>query len=189
MRSSISNIVVGVILLALGFSLGARDRPPQIVTVRDTLTPVLYQQRIDRLTIEVEGLRAKLSGVNELRPQYIYVADTVVAPPDTVIRFVNVSDRGVLSVEYLTRADSLLTPELHSGLDVSRCDDGWQIKDGTVLCDRARFGHLWAGVNLGTETFAGLWWSPSYRSGWTAYGGYADGGRWVFGMARQWQLF
>ena len=188
---SASNVIVGVILLALGWAFGSKDTPPQIVTVRDTVALKVYAQRLERARIETEGLRARLEDVQSRPPRTITHTDTLVLPPDTVFRFVTVDSRGSLSVDMLIQSGTnkvARAPELHAGMDVSDCDDGWAIQSGTVVCDRARLGHLYLGLNTGTEIWAGAWWEPSYRSPWNVYVGHT-GSEWVAGLRRGWRIF
>lgn len=193
MRPSISNVLVGLFLIWGAYALGANTSGGIVVqTVYDTLALGAYQTRVGELTLERDGLKARLEGVREVQPDTVFVVDTLVTPPDTVLRFVNVDRRGRLAVETYARdpgsEGSFYRPSLATGLDVSRCDEGWQIKDGEVLCDPAKLGHLWLGLNVGSDIYAGAWWRPSYRSAWEVFAGRTED-RWVFGARRGWQVF
>lgn len=192
MKFSVSNVIVAVMLLALGWAFGSKDREPQVVTVRDTVAYRIYAHRLDQARIETEGLRARLEDVEARPPRVVTHTDTLVMPPDTVIRFVGVDSRGSLSIDMLISVPDSnkveRAPEYHAGIDISDCDDGYAIQDGTVVCDRARLGHLYLGINVGSETWGGAWWEPSYRSPWNAYAGHT-GTEWVFGLRRGWRVF
>ena len=179
-------VVAALVLLFFGKAWGER-REPEVVTRVDSVTPARYAETLAGMRLENDGLRARLRGIESRPPRVIVRTDTVVAPPDTVYRFVNVDSRGSLSVEVLHRADSVYVPELHTGSDISDCDDGWQIRDGEVLCDKARLGHLYVGPWLSTHPALAVWWTPSYRSPWEASISYS--GKWEIGVRRGLRLW
>lgn len=191
-RPSVTNIVTALILLSVGVAWGqSRGGSIQVVTVRDTLTAQAYSVRLTEMRVQRDGLRARLAGIGELQPTTIYVTDTLVSPPDTIIRFLRVDNRTqTLSIEFLM-PDSVtvgLRPELHTGFDISGCDDGWAIQDGTVLCDRARLGHLSLIADIGTTSTLGTIWTPSYRSPWSVTIAHT-GSKLNIGVRRAWRLW
>lgn len=149
-----------------------------------------YEARLEALTIDRDGWRARFEGVVSVMPDTVYRVDTLVLPPDTVLRFVSVDSRGRLSVELLTTPSNFaqdsasapdlpggMQPELRTGYDVSECDEGFSLEGGTVACDRSRLGHLYVGVEASRHPSLTAWWVPSYRSPWSA-GISFDGERW-----------
>jgi hypothetical protein len=184
-----------VILLALAAFLGygwgrspsGDDGPPVMLEVERAA----YEARLESLRIDRDGWRARLEGVRTVSPDTVVRTDTLVMPPDTVIRFVSVDSRGRLGVELLTTvSDStqLRAPELHTGFDISRCDEGWTVEAGVVTCNPARLGHLWLGVEASRHPSLLAWWTPSYRSPWQVSVSY-DGSRFDFGIRRGLRLF
>ena len=187
-RPAVSNIVAALLLLAVGHAFGQRSVPVQVISVRDTLAAAAYNDRVAELRIERDGFRARLEGVEARPPTVVYVTDTLVSRPDTVIRFVQVDPRGHLNVELLTKRDSLYAPELHATVDVADCDDGFEVSADGVVCDRARLGHLSLAVTASQHPTLGLHWKPSYRSMWEASLGHT-GNEWVFAVRRGWRLW
>lgn len=180
---------VVVLALVVFFVARATAAPgePTIVTRVDTVTPPEYTETVERLHLENDGLRARIEGLRNVEPTVIVRTDTLVSPPDTVIRFVAVDSRGSLSVDFLTSRDTLYAPELHRGIDVSACDEGWTIQSGEVICDRAQLGHLYVGPWLSRDPSLALWWEPSFRSPWEAFVRF--GGTWDFGVRRGVRIF
>lgn len=171
-----SNVVVALILVAVGAALGKAATPADVVTVTDTLAGQAYARRLARERLRTDGLRARLEGVQRLTPARVIVTDTVVPPPDTVLRFVSIKD-GQLSAEFLSTVsvsiDSGVASELHTGFDISECDDGFEVSASGVFCDPAQLGHLWIGPSVtNTDPMLSAWWRPSYRSPWEAWAGY-----------------
>ncbi len=172
------------ILVALAVGLSVKDRVGRAAV--ETVTQVLPDSALQRIAREAiinsVGLRARLEGVREIPPDTIYVAgDTVRVPPDTVlapiIKF-SIEDGQVrFNPLYLTgdsiplyRAESRVT-------SFGDCDEGLSIEGNRVICDPARFGHLYAFGDLGVarDWFdptpsllggGGLRWEPSFRSPW-----------------------
>jgi len=175
-----------VVLVALGLFVGKSwggSRVPDVV-VADTVevAPADYQRIVNDLAIansEVTGLRARIRGLEERGPTTVYVSDSVLVT-DTV--FVVVNERGQLTYQFATALDRPATVELRTGIDVANCDDGWQIRDRQVVCNRARFGHLWVGPELSRSPGFAAWWRPSYRSPWEV--SVRWDGAWDFGVRR-----
>jgi hypothetical protein len=167
----IPQFVIGLLLVAVGYSF-ARAGEPTVVTVTDTVTVDEYKSIADDLLIERDGLLSRLRGITERAPEVVYVVDTLIAAPDTVIRFVTVDGSGRLSYEMLSARDSLYAPEIRSRINVSNCDDGYQVLNGSVLCNKALLGHLWVGAGIWGEPQIMAWWRPSYRSSWELGVGY-----------------
>ena len=172
-----SKVVVGVAIL-LAASAGWALKPSAVVvqdTVRVELPPTELLDRIDALQIESGGWRARFEGREERPPSVIY---TVRPPPDTVFAAVRVGAGGWATLAPFIRADSLYTPEIWEGIDLSDCDEGFSISGGDIVCDKARLGHVQAFLRLtggytlpGAPTSpvgaaTGLEWAPSYRSTW-----------------------
>lgn len=174
-------LVLALLVLFVGKAWGERATP-EVVTRIDTVAPAEYERTVEGLRIQNEGLRARLEGVESRAPEVIVRTDTLVLPPDTVLRFVSVDSDANLTVEILTARDSLYAPELHTRIDVSRCDDGWQIQSGQVVCDEAQLGHLYVGPWLSRTPSVAIWWVPSFRSPWEASVSFS--GSWDFGLRR-----
>lgn len=177
-----------VLVAAVAFFAG-RDTvpPPDVVTRVDTVRPVEYRRTLESLQIENDGLRARLEGVERREPERIMITDTVVLVPDTVYRFVSVDSRGRLAVELLMGEGELRVPELHTGTDISDCDEGWQIQGGETVCDRARMGHLFVTPRLARSPMIAVEWIPSHRSPWQA--GIGFDGRWQGWVGRRVQIW
>lgn len=169
-------LVIALLLLlaggALGGTLGAKFGSRSIVntiteTVIQEVTPQEYQDLLAEHSLEPGGLRGFIEGIQERPPRVITIVDTLIPPPDTVFRFATVDSRGFLSLEMLSLRDSLYVPQLRTEVNVSDCDEGYSINNGRVVCDIARFGHLYAVPGAGLRgAFAGLEWERSYRSSW-----------------------
>jgi len=189
-------------LLAAAFvaiALLSRDSDPPSVpeTVVRQVVPEEYQAILRTALIDNHGLRARLAGITEIEPDTVFMTDTLVAPPDTVIRTVTIRD-GVIRWAPLFRADSLYVPEVRVA-SFGDCDDGLEIRGGRVICDPAVLGHLSLVAQLGATrdwldplvvpmARAGLHWTPSYRSPWGVYvvAGTDGAHAWV---SRRWELF
>lgn len=164
----------------------ARGGSPRVVTRTDTVevAPAQLLDSLAALERRADGLMARIRGLERRDPSLVIRADTVVLPPDTVLLPVlRVTAAGRLSVPVLLRADSInYRPEIRAGYETADCDDGWSWTPDGLVCDRARLGHLWLGGGV-TMTRAmtslwhggaigepygeaGMWWRPSYRSGW-----------------------
>jgi hypothetical protein len=198
-RASVSNIVIALLLLSVGVAWGqSGNGPMQVITVTDTLAGQEYALRLQRERLRTTGLRARLEGIESRPPTTIFVTDTLTTIPDTVLVFVNVRD-GVVTAEFLvatdelptngtTPTDELLRPELHTGSDISDCDEGFEVSANGVQCDRARLGHLYAYAEASRTPSLGVYWEPSFRSPWTLSAGHT-GSEWVFTLRRGWRLF
>ena len=175
------SLAIGAALAVLGWSIGRSAVPRVVVTEVDTVPPAEMVRQLEDLRLEREGWRAALEAIEARGPETITRTDTLILPPDTVYRFVRVDGAGRLSVAVLGRVGPLYAPEIHRGIDVADCDDGYALQDGAVVCDRARFGHLTVGpgVEIAGELlpYVGAWWEPSYRSGWSVFVGYGKGWR------------
>lgn len=195
MKISPARIVVGLLLVLAGAALGASQGPSSIVTVRDTVAPAEFVRVVEEWRIDSEGLRARLEGVRTLQPERVLVTDTLVAPPDTVFRFVGIRD-GVVTAEVLIAGvdtTGLRRPEAQR-TRFSNCDDGLEVSAEGVICDPARLGHLYVGP-AASNRWAGLsaWWAPSYASTWefgVSHRWSFDGvSTWEFGVRRGFRLF
>lgn len=189
-------LVLAVLLVFVGKAWGERGGGTEFVTRVDSVPDAAYRQMVANLYLSNEGWRAQLEGIEALPPEVIVRTDTVVAPPDTVYRFVTVDGAGRLAVELLTRRDSAVyAPELHAGFIITDCDEGWQIRGSTVLCNRARLGHAYLTADAGRyDALAGLDWQPSFRSPWLVSFGRAfpydrSGDRWEFRVKRRVRLW
>lgn len=140
---------------------------PVIQTVVREVTPQALLDTIEDLRIERDGLMARLRGVEEREPATIYVVDTLVPPPDTILRFMHVDSRGYLTYERLTALDGLYAPSLVSRISVFDCDDGYQVDVRGVTCDRAVLGHLYLRGGARTASpYVELAWRRTIRSRW-----------------------
>ena len=173
MKVSWSNVFVLVAAVGLTASLVQRDVERIVVTHTDTIevAPAAWVAERDSLLLEAaKGLQRA--------PRVIVRTDTLVQAPDTIVEIFLVDETGSATISTLVQADSLYAPEIHKGVFVGDCDDGFGWQAGTVVCDKARFGHLYGGVELGAViqslsslSFApniGIYWEPSYRSPWRA---------------------
>ncbi len=171
MKVSVSNVVVAVAALFVGVALAPE---PEVVTEVREVTPQALQDTLDGLRIKNEGLVAKLKGIESRPPRVILRTDTVVSLPDTVYSFVDVRG-GNLTFDLFSRPDS--TRELHQGVNIRDCDDGYQINAGVVLCNKARLGHLWlAGEFAYPLPSIGVVWRKSFSSGFEVYVGLSSAG-------------
>lgn len=160
----ISAVVVALILLFVGYSLG--HQTTQVVTVTDTVTLADLERRLESEKREVSRLR----GINRSQPDTVFITDTVIPPPDTIITFVSVRD-GRLTTSWLI-GDSLYAPSMTVNR-IGGCDDGFEVSAAGVLCDRAVLGHLYVGPLLDhTDPMLAVFWKPSYRSPWEVGAGY-----------------
>lgn len=184
--------VLVALAVFVGKAWGGAGRTVEVVTRVDTVAPADYQDQLRAFYLERDGLRARLEGIESRAPEMIVITDTVITPPDTVLSFINVDSRGDLTLEVLTVTESgglvpdstpfRYRPALYTGIDISDCDEGWQIRAGAVTCDRARLGHLWVGPELARSPGVAAWWRPSYRSQWEA--GVSWSGSWDFSLRR-----
>lgn len=192
------SLIVAAILLFVGKAWGSAGAPA-VVTRIDSVPPAAYRARLAELAIDRDGLRARLEGIESRPPEVIVRTDTLIAPPDTVVRYVTVNSRGRLTYELLGQREdttALYAPELHEGVNVSDCDEGWQIQNGDVVCDPTRLGHLYVVAGVGRyDALAGLEWEPSYRSLWEFSAGRAftynrdAGDRWEVRIRRRVKLW
>lgn len=180
-------LVLALILLFVGRAWGEGATETVTVTRVDSVVPAEYERRVEALTLERDGIRARLEAIEARPPRIITRTDTLTIPPDTVIRFVAVDSRGSLSLDLLTARDSLYAPELHEGIDISDCDEGYTIEAGEVTCDRAALGHLYVGPIASRRPSLALWWQPSFRSPWEA--GVSYSGAWDVWVRRGVRLF
>lgn len=194
-------LVLVALAVFVGRAWGGAGKSGDVITRVDTVAPADYQDQLRAFYMERDGLRARLEGIESRAPEVIVITDTVVTAPDTVYSFVNVDSRGELSIEVLTRADdatevgSMLPdstpiryrPSLYTGIDISDCDDGFQLRAGEVLCNRSRLGHAWVGPELSRSPSVSLWWKPNYRSPWEA--GVSFSGSWNFSIRRGIQVW
>ena len=212
-RPSLSNVLWGVAFVALGATFApARDRVATFEVTRIVRLPAgQFGDSVADLPLEADGLRARLAGREERYPQTILVTDTLVLPPDTVIQVLRVNSEGNLTTGLLIVQDSaeteLRAPEIHRDIPVGDCDDGWSWSAGQVVCDRSRFGHLSAFVDIrlaadvrllsspqepAPAAFVpaiGAYWERSFRSPWRASVSLDSQGRVALGVTRGFQLF
>lgn len=186
--SKLPHVVVAALILFAGKAWGEAGEPT-VVTEVDTVTTERYAGLVDELRLENNGLRARIEGIETRPPEVITRTDTLYLPA-VAHGTVRIED-GSLAVEVMVlEADSLrpaYRPELHQGIDVSDCDEGYSIQDGEVICDRAQLGHLYVGPWLSLKPALAVWWEPSYRSPWEAFVRYSD--EWDFGIRRGIQLW
>lgn len=163
-------VVLVALTLFAGNALGNLIRGPRdVVTHTDTVevAPSDYEPTKEALAIargDITGLRARLRGLEERPPRTLYLTDSVLVT-DTV--FVVVDQHGQLTYQLATSLSEPAPVELRSGIDVSDCDDGFQIRDRQVVCNRAVWGHLYLTPRPGLRSaMAVLEWEPSYRSPW-----------------------
>ena len=190
--------------MAIGFLLvgiyASPAREPEVITRVDTVPSAAFADSLEALSLEAEGLRAILDGLDYVSPRVILRTDTLVTPPDTVLQLVNLTS-STLSVGALITRDSLWAPEIHR-FDVGSCDDGWSWNAGALVCDRARFGHLalYAEAGMASRPFSpmpdlayqaaiGAEWIPSYRSAWRVSTALVADGSVALTVARKWTLW
>lgn len=158
--------------------------PPTVPTV-DSLPATHWRAEVERLEDllrEREGLvdrlRAQIQGLEERAPVVVERVDTLVEVRHVPVILGAVADRsGRLDLLRAGPADSagLRVPEIARRIDLSRCDDGWALDAGRVVCDLPRWGHLTAVARLGyargldgSEPVGsiGVRWVPYYRATW-----------------------
>ena len=106
MKFSLSNIIVGVALLALGYSF--REPAETVVITRvDTVPYASFRDSVSAIRLEAAGLRAKLAGRGVVQPRTILRTDTLVLPPDTVLSLLNVQGRMLTIAPLIKDSDSL----------------------------------------------------------------------------------
>lgn len=148
---------------------------PSVLTVVREIPSEELERKIQDLTIERDGLRARLEAVEAREPRIVYRDTTVYVeiPVPVCSEVVAVDDRGQLSAGVFSRVDGGWQRSMPTGIDVSDCDEGFSFGPEGVTCDRARFGHL--DLALGARLVLpeqvpageiGLAWRPSYRSTW-----------------------
>ncbi len=186
---SVRRIALALFFVFVGMAFAWAVNPRVVVPVESSVTPAQIAELTARWRMRTDGLRARLEGVQVLKPDTVYVTDTLVTPPDTVYSFVSVRDGVVRTVALLpSPIDSLRTPVA----TVSRfgdCDDGLEVSESGVVCDPARLGHLWAGPVLSRSPALSVWWRPSYRSPWEASLEWIGGDRWDLRVRRGLRIF
>lgn len=203
MKRALPWLVVAAVLLFVGDVIGdmLEDAPAAVVrTVVREVTPPEYAETVEALRLDREGLLARIRGLEARRPDTVLVVDTVYLPA-IAHGTARIDRSGRLTVEVLRlqpaadSVDAAYRPELHQGIDVADCDDGFTLQDGEVVCDRARLGHLYALGGVGVRaSFAGLAWEPSYRSLWEIRAGRSfaydrSGDAWAVSLNRRIQLW
>lgn len=201
-RERVSATRIAVILVAIYAGRCTADLPPPPVytqTFVDTVAPAALLAAVEHGALENAGLKAKLKGYETRKPLTVIRTDTVVTPPDTVLQLVNVMGEA-LTIAPLIKADSAWRPELHR-YDLSKCDDGWSWKSGSLICDRARFGHLsiYGEASAEANPFgpplpaaavqAGLAWQACYRCGTRISLGTDQAGRATLSVRHEWRAF
>ena len=142
-----------------------------VTTVVRAVAPPEYREILRDYGLEPGGLRGFIEGIEQREPEVITIVDTLPAPPpDTVYGpTLRVDASGRLTFELLTAVgdSALYARQIRERTRVTDCDEGFAIQGGTVVCDVARFGHLYATPRAGLRSVApGLDWEPSYRSPW-----------------------
>lgn len=189
------HVIVAVFLLATGWQVGARAGEPVTLVVQDTVALEELERRLEAQRIRGDGLMAALENRQARGPDTVWVTDTLVSPPDTVFEFIRLNERGNLTASRYTRDGELYAPQVTT-YNVSDCDEGFQLEGGTVICDKARFGHLYLLTALSSSyAGAGLRWTPGYKSRWALEAMYRQGrdelelGAWHIQATIAWELF
>jgi hypothetical protein len=172
--------------------------------VPDTANAAAYQARAQELEAaaqENSRLKAALKALEQRRPERVVVYDTIIdIRRDTVILGAQQDSHGRLTVDLATPDSAGHRPETRTGIQLGDCDDGWTIRAGSVLCDRARFGHLsilarggtaydtGAGV-LSPSLQAGIRWSQTFRGTWSAEATVDQTGIVRVGVEKQFRLW
>lgn len=170
-------VVVGALGLGVWVGRASHDGGVDIRVDTVEVTPQRLLNEIESLELEADGLRSRLAGREELEPEVIYVADTIIPAPPACQLTVAIDGGGRLAVSPLIMSkDSTgslgYRARLLDGLDVTRCDDGFSIApNGTVVCDRPQLGHLSLVadafmIDKSPGAFAGVEWTPYWRSAW-----------------------
>lgn len=179
-------VVMALLLWLAGYhfaSWGTISQPSSTVSTYGVLE---LSERLKQERARVTGLRARLEGLESRAPDTLYIADTIVMPPDTVFETVTVRD-GTLVSSWVARLEEGWSPRI-SVYNVRGCDEGYSLTGGTVLCDRAQAGHLYATAELESGRAAlGLAWTRSHDSPWYFTVGY-DGG-WRVGVLYRKTIF
>lgn len=188
-------VTAALLLLAIGWQVGARAVEPVTVIVQDTVALSELERRLDAQRIRGDGLVAAMENRQVLAPDTIWVTDTLVSPPDTVFEFIRVNERGNLTASRFTIEGELYAPQITT-YNVSDCDEGFQLEGGTVICDKARWGHLYLLSSISPAyASAGLRWTPGYKSKWALEAMYRHGrdelelGSWHIQATIAWELF
>src|SRR5690606_19815445 len=161
------------------------DRPtytPPAVPVVDSLPGAHWRAEVERLEEmlrerdgTVDRLRARIRCLEERAPVVVERVDTLVEVRHVPVILGAVAARsGRLDLLRAGPADSvgLRRAEIARAIDLSRCDDGWALDAGRVVCDVPRWGHLTAVARLGAAWpgepvgSIGLRWTPYYRATW-----------------------
>jgi hypothetical protein len=179
-------VLIALLFWLAGYHVASRRPISQPSTTVSTYGVLQLSERLERERARVTGLRAQLEGLESRAPDTLYIVDTIVMPPDTVFETVTVRD-GTLVSSWITRLEEGWSPRI-SVYTVRGCDEGYSLTGGTVVCDRARAGHLYATAELesGRATL-GLAWTRSNDSPWYFTFGY-DGG-WRVGVLYRKKIF
>lgn len=171
--------------LLSGLLLKGCERPvpaPGPVKV-DTVAAAQYEQRqasLVKATASPDGVAARLAGAERRAPKTVTVYDTVISlVQDTVVLGLQTSGSGVLTLDVAVPDSAGHRPQTLRGIDLSDCDDGLTVRATSVVCNRARLGHLSliARAGIAHDPFsgavspgleAGFRWEPSFRSTWAA---------------------
>lgn len=199
--------------LATLFLARGCERPAEVRTelVVDTASAALWRARHDRLAREhadsvglLEKARRAAAGIERRTPARVVVYDTVVdLRRDTVILYAQQDARGRLTIGAGVPDSAGHRPVEARGISIGDCDDGWSIRGTSVVCNRARLGHLSVIVRGGVEVQAldypalrpepalatGLRWQPSYRSTWAVEATAEPSGRVKLQVERGFRLF
>jgi hypothetical protein len=179
-------VVVALLLWLAGYHVASRGTISQPSTTVSTYDALQLANRLEQERARVTGLRARLEGLESRTPDTLYMVDTIVMPPDTVFETVTVRD-GTLVSSWITRLEEGWSPRV-SVYTVRDCDEGFSLTGGTVVCDRARAGHLYATAELESGRAAlGLAWTRSNDSPWYFTFGYD--GEWRVGVLYRKKIF
>lgn len=166
MKTRLPTIPETVALVAIGIAVVGWLRDSETIkTVTQIIevTPAEILQERDELRQSASGLRARIRGLENRVPAVVERADSVVSPPDAGFEIASVSAAGSLTLSTFDLRNA--TAEIQRDIFVGDCDDGFVIQPGSVICNRARLGHLYLYGSASSEYgSAGAYWTPSYRS-------------------------
>jgi hypothetical protein len=165
----------------------------------DTANAAMYRWLLKDADQKYDGLRAKLEGIQKLKPQTRTVYDTLIQRiVEPVAERVVIGDGKVETL--VLRPDSNGFQPVRERFTYKNCDDRLEFIRGQVICNKARLGHvtLFARAGLSSNINvpnpaaildAGISWQPSYRST-TQVEIYGDGqGRASATFRTGWRIF
>jgi len=179
-------VIIALLLWLAGYHVASRGTISQPSITVSTYDVLQLSERLKQERARVTGLRARLEGLESRAPDTVYIVDTIVTPVDTVFETVTVRD-GALVSSWVARLEEGWSPRV-SVYNVRGCDEGYSLTGGTVVCDRARAGHLYATAELESGRAAlGLAWTRSNDSPW--YFTFRYDGGWRVGVLYRKKLF